>query len=87
LLALAQPFMTSSIVLAQGLRGAGDTRSPLVAALFGGLAIRVSLAWLLGVTFELGLVGIWWASTIDWLVRTAILVAIFRRGAWTKLRV
>jgi putative MATE family efflux protein len=87
LLALAQPFMTSSIVLAQGLRGAGDTRSPLVAAVFGGLAIRVSLAWVLGVTFDLGLVGIWWASTIDWVVRTAILVAIFRRGAWTKLRV
>jgi Na+-driven multidrug efflux pump len=28
-----------------------------------------------------------WASTLDWIVRTAVLVAIFRRGGWTKLRV
>jgi putative MATE family efflux protein len=87
LLALAQPFMTASIVLAQGLRGAGDTRSPLVSALIGGLAVRVSLAWLFALALDLGLVGIWWASTIDWIIRTAVLVVIFRGAAWTKLRV
>lgn len=87
LLALAQPFMTSSIVLAQGLRGAGDTRSPLVSALVGGLGVRVTLAWGFAIALGLGLSGIWWASTIDWAVRTAILVAIFKRAAWTKLRV
>ncbi|HWB74987.1 MAG TPA: MATE family efflux transporter [Nannocystaceae bacterium] len=87
LLAIVQPFMTAGIVLAMGLRGAGDTRSPLVAAIFGGLLVRVGLAWGLTVGLELGLVGIWWASTIDWIVRTIWLVAIFRRGAWTHARV
>ncbi|HET6581892.1 MAG TPA: MATE family efflux transporter, partial [Nannocystaceae bacterium] len=70
ILAMAQPFMTTSIVLANGLRGAGDTRSPLVAALLGGLVVRVSLAWTLGIALDLGLPGIWYASTIDWVVRT-----------------
>jgi putative MATE family efflux protein len=87
LLALAQPFMTAGIVLAMGLRGAGDTRSPLVAAILGGLLVRVVLAWELTAGLGFGLVGVWWASTIDWVVRTAWLVAVFRRGAWTRLRV
>lgn len=85
LLALAQPFMTASIVLAQGLRGAGDTRSPLYVAIIGGLLVRVSLAWWLSVGLGLGLVGIWWASTIDWGVRTVLLGRAFVRGRWTRV--
>lgn len=87
LLALAQPGMSASIVLAMGLRGAGDTRSPLWAAIAGGLVLRVALAWGLVLGFDLGLVGIWWASTIDWSVRALWLWTVFRRGRWTTLRV
>ncbi len=87
LLALAQPFMTTAIVLAQGLRGAGDTRSPLSAAIVSGLVVRVSLAWGLTAGLGLGLVGIWWASTIDWGMRTILLGRVFARGAWTRIRV
>jgi len=87
LLALAQPGMTASIVLAQGLRGAGDTRSPFFAALAGGLFVRVGLAWTLAIALDWGLAGIWWASTFDWIARTLVLATVFRRGAWTKLKV
>jgi putative MATE family efflux protein len=87
LLALAQPGMSAAIVLAMGLRGAGDTRSPLWAAIVGGLVLRVALAWGLVVGFDLGLVGVWWASTIDWSVRAVWLWIVFRRGRWVALRV
>lgn len=87
LLALAQPGMTASIVLAQGLRGAGDTRSPFLAAVAGGLFLRVGLAWTLAIALDWGLAGIWWASTFDWIGRTIVLVAVFRRGAWTRLKI
>lgn len=86
LLALSQPGMSAAIVLAMGLRGAGDTRSPLWAAIAGGLVLRVSLAWGLVAWTNLGLVGIWWASTIDWTARALWLGAVFAAGRWTKLR-
>ncbi len=87
LLALSQPFMAIAVVLAQGLRGAGDTRSPLIAAVVGGFAVRVGLAWYLGLYLGLGLVAVWIASAVDWVVRTLICGGIFLGGRWTRIQV
>ena len=87
LLALAAPFMTAAIVVAQALRGAGDTRSPVLAALVGCLVVRVGLASWLALELELGLPGAWWASTADWIVRTLLLGAVFLRGRWARLQI
>ena len=86
LLVAAQPFMAFAIVLGQSLRGAGDTRTPFVAALIGGLFIRVALAWWLGTTTTLGVRAVWIASGADWVVRTVLLAAVFARGRWTSVR-
>jgi putative MATE family efflux protein len=82
ILVLAQPMMGFAVVLGHALRGAGDTRSPLLAAVIGGLLVRVTGAWLLAIVLGLGLPGIWIATAIDWTVRTAILGAVFSRGRW-----
>lgn len=87
LLALSQPGMTASIVLAMGLRGAGDTRSPLWAAIAGGLLVRTTLAWSLVVWTDLGLQGIWLSSAIDWTIRACWLGVVFQRQRWTTARV
>jgi putative MATE family efflux protein len=87
LLAIAQPGMSAALVLSVGLRGAGDTRSPLLAAVAGGVVLRVSLAWSLVTFTDLGLVGIWVASAIDWTVRAIWLAIVFRRGLWAKITV
>lgn len=84
-LVLAQPMMGLAVVLGHGLRGAGDIRSPLLAAVIGGLLVRVSGAWLLAIVLGMGLPGIWIATAIDWTVRTAILGAVFLRGRWRSL--
>jgi Na+-driven multidrug efflux pump len=84
-LVLAQPMMGLAVVLGHGLRGAGDIRSPLLAAVIGGLLVRVSGAWLLAIVLGMGLPGIWIATAIDWTVRTAILGIVFLRGRWRSL--
>lgn len=84
LLWLSQPFMAASVVLAQSLRGAGDTTSPVFAGVVGGALVRVALVTWLGLGEGLGIQAVWWASAVDWVVRTLWLARVFRRGLWTS---
>lgn len=78
-LALAQPFMATSIVLAQALRGAGKTRQALAVSFTGAVFVRLTATWFFALHLGLGLVGVWLGSTTDWMVRAAVLVVMFRR--------
>ena len=85
--ALAQPLMAWTDVHAGALRGAGDTRSPMVVALVGPVLVRVVACWLLAYEMGLGLAGIWIGSTLDWGVRSIWLSLVFRRGKWQHVNV
>src|SRR5690606_2501204 len=78
-LAVAQPFMAASLVLAQALRGAGRTRTALAVSLVGAVVVRLSATWLFAIVLGHGLVGVWLGSTTDWIVRAAVLVFLLRR--------
>ena len=82
--AVAQPFMGASIVLAQALRGAGETRLPFVTMLVCGLGVRLFATWYFAFRLDYGLVGVWIGSTLDWILRTIILGVAFVRGAWHR---
>ncbi len=77
-LLVAQPFMAASIVLSQALRGAGQTRAVLGVSAIGALVVRVAATWLFAITMGFGLAGVWMGSTLDWAVRTILLVGIGR---------
>lgn len=85
--ACAQPFMAAAVVLGEALRGAGATRATLAITLIGGLVVRLAVTWACAFALGLGLVGVWIGSTVDWVVRTALVVALFRRGGWARTAV
>jgi putative MATE family efflux protein len=85
--AVAQPFMAVFFVLGGALRGAGDTRTPLVVTLVGTLPLRLGLTWLFAVHWGGGIAGVWWACNVDWLGRAALMVWFFRRGRWRRTTV
>lgn len=83
--AFEQPFMATAMALGGGLRGAGDTRSPVAAAVLGVWLVRVPLSWALAFPAGLGLPGIWITMIADWAARTVYFKILCRRGAWKRL--
>jgi len=84
---LAQPFLAAAMVFSGGLRGAGDTRFPMLITAGAIWLIRLPLAYVLGVTLGWGLVGAWTAMSLDMVVRGTFNFVRFRSGRWKSIAV
>lgn len=87
MVALFQPFQTSSVVISGCLRGAGDTRFVAAIMLVCVTLIRPTLTYLGIHWIGLGLIGAWSASIIDMTVRVSAVYARFHSGKWTTIKV
>lgn len=94
LMALAQLPQQVSGVLNGTLRGAGDTRTPMLIAGGGIWLVRLPLAWLLaahihlfGLTigFGMGIYGVWLAMTIDLFIRFGFSFWRYSAGKWKSI--
>lgn len=72
----------ASFVLPSGLKGAGDVKYTLITSLIGMWIFRMAFGYILGITFKLGLIGIWLGMYTDWLVRGTLYVIRFKKGKW-----
>jgi Na+-driven multidrug efflux pump len=86
-LALLQPLLVMSIVYIGGIRGAGDTRFPLLITLTGILVFRLPLGYLFGVVLNGGLLGAWTGMFCDMIWRAIAATAGFVRGKWLTTKV
>jgi len=84
--ALEQLPIAVLMVLSGGLRGAGDTSTPVYATLLGSVLVRVPVVYLFAIVFGWGLDGVWLATAVDWTVRAAVIYYLFRKGAWRTIR-
>ena len=75
------PLLAVEFALGGALRGAGDTRFPLIATLCGLIGVRCGLA-VLFTYMELPVVWVYSAMVGDFLVKAVMLVVRFRRGRW-----
>lgn len=99
LVAFAMPSLAGVIVFLSALRGAGDTRVPVLFTWVGFFLVRIPLAYLcaypsldlgpLGVWPGLGrgLYGTWLAMFADLIVRGLFFTTRFARGRWQQQRV
>ncbi|MGC8873121.1 MAG: MATE family efflux transporter [Chloroflexia bacterium] len=85
--AAEQPSIAVQMVLAGGLRGSGDTRTPMWVTLVGTICFRLAIVYLFVIVLRWGLPGVWWGTAADWAGRALLLWALFRRGRWKQLRV
>jgi putative MATE family efflux protein len=91
LIAFGMPALASCMILAWALRGAGDTRAPMLFTWVGFFAVRIPLAYLLtgqaAGGWDLGLMGAWLAMFTDVQVRGLCVLARFASGRWKLVRV
>ena len=83
-MALSQPFLGLHFTLGGALRGAGDTLTPLFAALLGNWGLRVPLALLFAFVLDWSVLWVWFALSFDHLARSAWMAIAFRRGRWAE---
>ena len=77
----------ASFTLANALRAAGDVRFTMVISISSLFIFRISFAYILGVIFQMGVIGVWIAMGIDWMFRAIIYIIRFKRGTWKNFQV
>jgi putative MATE family efflux protein len=87
ILAVAQPLMAADFALGGALRGAGDTRFPLLTVLVGFYGARLGCAWAAASLFGLELVWVWAALLGDYVARAVLKAYRFHSGAWKRIRI
>ncbi len=97
---LAMPALAVTMIFNGALRGAGDTRWPLLFSLIGFLGVRIPLTYwltqdvfyvpLAGVTVSgwgLGVLGAWYAMSADLHVRAVLTTGRFLHGGWKHVKI
>jgi putative MATE family efflux protein len=88
LVAFAMPALAANMILVSALRGAGDTRVPMLITWVGFFGVRIPLAVLLTrPALGLGLLGAWLAMFADLHVRGLLVLGRFVGGRWQQFRV
>jgi putative MATE family efflux protein len=85
--AIEQPALAIYMVYAGGLRGAGDTFSPMIITIVATLFVHVPIAYVFGIVFGWGLAGIWFGAALDWIGRSVAVYILFKRGRWRRIKV
>lgn len=79
-----EPGRTFNIVIINSLRAAGDARFPVLMGVLSMWGVSVPLAYVLGVHFGIGLLGVWIAFAVDEWLRGVIMLLRWRSRAWEK---
>lgn len=100
IVAFAQPPLAVFMVFSGGLRGAGQTRTPMIVNLAVMILVRLPLALFLAWDaiplpaglgtlpgLGMGVTGAWYAMAVDLLLRGVVLTGLFCAPGWSRTRV
>lgn len=82
---LCTPLIAMGMILTQALFGAGNSRFVMIVELILHFLCLVPLAWVLGVTLEMQLMGLWYAAVVYVVLLSIVMGLKFRSGDWKKI--
>ena len=80
--ALEQITIAISMVLGGILKGAGDTRTPMIITIAANWLYRLPLIYLFIRVLHLPIQYVWLIFVSDWLLRSLVFIIIYRRKKW-----
>lgn len=80
-------FFAYGMVLSQAYNGAGDTFTPTLLNLICFWAIQIPLAYFLAVTLSWNAQGVYWGAVLSESLLAVLLIILFKRGRWKKVKV
>ena len=87
IMAISEPMLAFGMVLTGALQGAGDTTRPAVVTAVSFWAVRLPLAWLLGLHLGYNTAGAWWAMSISTVLSGVMTIYLYRQGSWKQITV
>lgn len=84
--AIEQPLLGIGMTIGGGLRGAGDTLTPMYSSIICGIGVRVGAAYWFAFPMGWGIYGIYVGTMVDWLVRSMFLYWFFKLERWTRIK-
>ncbi len=86
-MALCQPFMALVFITSGALKGAGETKRPMIFTLIGICVVRPITALFAVFVLKGGLTELWVGLFIDYIVRTLLFMWYFKKDTWLKNRI
>lgn len=81
------PLWSISFITPSALRAAGDSKYTSMVSMLSMWLFRVVLGYLLGIQFNMGIVGVWLAMNCEWGVRGFIFLRRFLGEKWVQHKV
>lgn len=83
--AIAQiPLWSISFMIPSALRAAGDAKFTSIVSMLSMWLFRVVLGYILGIVFDMGILGVWLAMNAEWAIRGAVFIWRFMGKRWYR---
>ena len=77
----------TSFNLANSIRASGDVKFTMYVGIGSMIVFRLGTAYLFGIVFQMGVIGVWIAMGADWLGRSVAFSLRYRSGKWKDRKV
>lgn len=78
-------FYPLSFALPNALRGTGDTVFTMTVSALSMFLFRIIMAYVFVYVFKTGVIAIWYAMVLDWIIRSLAFVLRYKSGKWEKI--
>jgi putative MATE family efflux protein len=85
--ALSEPFLALAQVLTGALQGAGDTKPVMWFTIICNWLIRLPVAYVVAIYFNLGPDGVWWAMCTSVMIQGIMVTARYQSKKWIQIKI